>query len=80
MSDIPVVVTTQGATPTPPATLLADLIALANQFSDNGCVVWFNERAVTLVIDDATYRADTATFVLEPSDKFTGTVPWRLYR
>jgi hypothetical protein len=54
---------------------LADLIALANRFaadptSGGPPVVWYDESAVVLVVDDAGHRLETATFRLTHTDVF----------
>ncbi len=58
---------------------LADVVNLANRFAaptpggdpaDNRPVVWFDESAVVLVIDDQGHRVETATLALETSDVF----------
>ena len=62
MSDIPVVVTTQGATPTPPATLLADLIALVTAVNPGATFVLPGS-----LIEDL---SSTATYALVINDSF----------
>lgn len=56
---------------------LAALIALATRFVDQPPddgpvtpVVWYDHQAVTLVLDDAGHRVETATLSLEESDVF----------
>jgi hypothetical protein len=52
-----------------PATL-DEVIALATRFAAEKPVVWFDHEQVTLVIDDAGHRIETATLALEVSDTF----------
>lgn len=51
---------------------LADVVALATRFagSEDSPVVWYDEDAVTLVIDDQGHRLETATFRLLTSEVF----------
>jgi hypothetical protein len=60
--------------PTPPRdhrpATLAEVIALATRFADAKPVVWYDELAVVLVIDDDGHRIETATLKLEVSDTF----------
>lgn len=51
---------------------ITDLIELANRFDDdqNSPVVWYDESAVVLVIDDDRHRLETVTFPLATSDVF----------
>lgn len=60
------------------AKTLDEIVALAKRFSDESAlpdndyspVVWYNEDAVMLVIDDGGHRLETATLDLVPSDVF----------
>src|SRR4051794_17592413 len=52
-----------------PATL-DEIIALANRFEAECPVVWYDHEKVALVIDDVSYRIETATLELEVSDTF----------
>lgn len=49
---------------------LDDALELANRFANRSPVVWYDEDAVVLVIDDASHRTETATFRLHTSEVF----------
>jgi hypothetical protein len=59
---------------------LDDVIALAKRFESDGSegthepAVWYDERAVVLVIDDNAHRLETATLSLAASDVFARVV------
>jgi hypothetical protein len=59
---------------------LADLVALANRFAEDGegpPSVWYSEDAVVLVIDDAGHRVERARLPLVVSDVFARLVALR---
>jgi len=49
---------------------LREIIELANRFGPPA-VIWFDEAAIVLVIDDDGHRCEKATMALEESDAFT---------